>query len=103
MLVFEKKASNSFIFVEAEYISAASDAQEAKWIIPLLNKRDLQQTLAISLLKDNHACIKMNKSEIYHSKNKRIDLPYHVIRNLVQEKVIYLQYIEAKLKPADPF
>ncbi|MGK3945729.1 Ty1/Copia family ribonuclease HI, partial [Streptomyces caeruleatus] len=43
------------------------------------------------------------KNPIQHSRTKHIDIRYHYIRELVEEKVISLEYISTEKQLADIF
>ncbi|MGV7959536.1 Ty1/Copia family ribonuclease HI, partial [Mycobacterium kansasii] len=46
---------------------------------------------------DNSSAINISKHPIQHSRTKHIDIRYHYIRDLVEDKVISLEYIQTKI------
>ena len=42
---------------------------------------------------DNSSAINISKNSIQHSKTKHIEIRYHFIRNLVERKIVVLEYI----------
>ncbi|CAL1265951.1 unnamed protein product [Larinioides sclopetarius] len=86
---------------EAEYVSAASAAQEVKWLTNLFNELDMPQEYPITLFEDNQACIKLAESDKHHQKTKNIDLRYHLLKHLVEEGVLRLKYLNSSSMCAD--
>ena len=42
---------------------------------------------------DNSSAIDMSKNPVQHSKTKHIEIKYHFIRDLVERKIVCLEYI----------
>jgi hypothetical protein len=42
---------------------------------------------------DNQSCIKLSINPVFHDRSKHIDIWYHHLRDCVQRKIIFLQYI----------
>ena len=42
---------------------------------------------------DNSSAINISKNPVQHSKTKHIDIRYHFIRDLVERKIVVLEYI----------
>ena len=58
---------------EAEYVAAASAAQEI-YLTRLLTGLDLNQEFPITIYEDNQSCIKLAMSEKHHNSSKHIDI-----------------------------
>jgi hypothetical protein len=86
---------------EAEYISAANAALEILWLKDLMRDLDLDQRNPIILYEDNQSCIKLAQSERYKSRTKHIDVKYHKLRELKENKTIDLEYCNSKDMIAD--
>ena len=52
---------------------------------------------------DNTSAINLSKNPIQHSKSKHIKIRYHLIRDLVEDKVICLEFIHTDNQKADIF
>ena len=52
---------------------------------------------------DNINAINLSKNPVQHSKSKHIEIRYHFIRDLVEEKVVCLEFIHTDNQKADIF
>ena len=52
---------------------------------------------------DNTSAINLSKNPIQHSKSKHIEIQYHFIRDLVEEKNVWLEFINTNNQKADIF
>ena len=52
---------------------------------------------------DNTSAINLSKNPVQHSKSKHIEIRYHFIRDLVEEKVVCLEFIHTDNQKADIF
>ena len=52
---------------------------------------------------DNSSAIDISKNPVQHFKTKHIEIRYHFIRDLVERKVVTLEYISTKRQNADIF
>ena len=52
---------------------------------------------------DNSSAIDISKNTVQHSKTKHIEIRYHFIRDLVERKIVCLEYIPTKRQNADIF
>ena len=50
----------------------------------------------MTLFCDNMSAISISKNPIQHSRTKHIDIQYHFIHELVEEKVISLEHISTE-------
>ncbi|XP_058784318.1 uncharacterized protein LOC131659097 [Vicia villosa] len=57
----------------------------------------------MTLYCDNFSAINISKNPIQHSRTKHIDIRHHFIRELVEDKVIYLEHVSTELQLADIF
>ena len=42
---------------------------------------------------DNQSCIKLSMNPIFHDRSKHIEIPYHYVRDMVDRKIVKLEYI----------
>ena len=52
---------------------------------------------------DNSSAIDISKNPIQHSETKHIEIRYHFIRDLVERKIVVLEYIPTERQNADIF
>ena len=52
---------------------------------------------------DNFGAIDISKNLVQHSKTKHIEIRYHFIRDLVERKIVALEYIPADHQNVDIF
>ena len=67
----------------------------------LANYGMIQDTL--TLFCDNTSAINISKNLVQHSRTKHIDIRHHFIRDLVESKIVSLEYIDTKKQLADIF
>ena len=98
----KKQNSVSLSIVEAEYIAARSCCTQLLWMKKLLHDYGIpQETMCVFC--DNTSAINLSKNPIRHSKSKHIEIRYHFIRDLVEERVACLEFIHIVNKKADIF
>ena len=89
---------------EAEYYAAATGAQELDWIRQLLEEifiKNLKLKGKYELLIDNKSTINITKNPSMHGKTKHIDIKYHYLKELVQNKILHPRYIRTDEQLAD--
>ena len=52
---------------------------------------------------DNTSAINLSKNPVQHSKSKHIKIRYHFIRDLVEEKIVCLEFINTDNQKANIF
>ena len=52
---------------------------------------------------DNSSAINISKNPMQHSKSKHIEIRYHFIRDLIERKIVCLEYIPTERQIADIF
>ena len=57
----------------------------------------------MSVFFDNTSAINLSKNPIQHSKSKCIEIRYHFIQDLVEDKVVYLEFIHTDNQKANIF
>ena len=88
----KKQNSISLSMAEVEYIAAASCCAQLLWMKKLLHDyRITQDTMCVFY--DNMSAINLSKNPVQRSKSKHIEIWYHFIRDLVEEKTVYLEFI----------
>ena len=60
-------------------------------------------TKLVILYCDNTNAINISKNPVMHTKNKHIAIKYHYLRELVQDKVVKMEYVNTKEQIVDIF
>ena len=87
----KKKNSVSLSTVEAEYIAVGSCSQ-LLWMKKLLSDYEISQDTMVVYC-DNSSAIDISKNSVQHSKTMHMEIRYHFIRDLVERKIVALEYI----------
>jgi len=86
----KKQPTISLSTTEVEY-NLATTTCEATWLRIILEDLHEKQEKPTRLICDNQSVIQMTKNLVFH-KTKHIDIQYHFVRDLVQQKVIKIEY-----------
>ena len=93
---------NLSLQTEAEYIAAGSCCTQLLWMKKLLHDYGiLQNTMYVFC--DNTSAINLSKNLVQRSKSKYIEIHYHFIRDLVEERVMCREFIHIDNQKADIF
>ena len=96
----KKQNSASLSMVEAEYIAARSCCIQLLWMRKLFHDCRISQD-AMCVFCDNTSVINLSKNPIQHSKSKHLEIHYHFIRDLVEDKVVCLEFIHTDNQKTD--
>lgn len=87
---------------ESEYIALAHGVKEAVWLRQFL--LDLNVDFKdVVIFVDNQAAIKLASNSEHHKRSKHIDVRFHFIRDIVNNKQVDLRYIPTTDQLADIF
>ena len=92
----------SLFTAETEYIAAWSCCTQLLWMKKSLYDYGIPQDI-MCVFCDNTSAINLSKNPIQHSKSKYIEIRYHFIRDLVEDKVACLEFIHTDNQKADIF
>ena len=87
---------------EAEYNADGSCCSQLLWMKKVLTDYGISQD-TIVVYCDNSSAIDISQNPIQHSKTKHIEIRYHFIRDLVERKIVCLEYIPTERQNADIF
>jgi hypothetical protein len=77
---------------EAESIALSVAICEAVWLHKLLT--DLfDHEMDPIIICDNHICVKLSENPVFHNRLKHIETKYRYIRDMLQRKVVHVQYL----------
>jgi hypothetical protein len=89
----KKQRSMALSSVEVEYMAANEAACEAIWMRKILVGLFGSHLDPTVIYCDNKSCIKLSINLVFHDRSKHIDIRYHHLRDCVQPKTMFLQYI----------
>ncbi|MCO5588485.1 hypothetical protein L7F22_042442 [Adiantum nelumboides] len=72
---------------EVEYIAVSEACKEAIWFGRLVTDLRIKEETPM-LHCDNQSAIQLARNPVYHSKTKHVDVKYHFIREMVDDKSI---------------
>ena len=77
---------------EVKYIVAGSCCAQQLWMKKILHDYGISQD-TMCVFCDNTSAINPSKNRAQHSKSKHIEIRYHFIRDMVKEKIVWLEFI----------
>jgi hypothetical protein len=84
-----------------EYITEAHATKEAIWLRQLLSELGLDMSSPTALHIDNQSAIAITRNLEFHNHTKHIDVRYYFLRQVVEDKLIKLEYIPTGDQVAD--
>ena len=85
---------------EAEYVAASEACKEAIWLGRLVTDLGIKEQTPM-LHCDSQSAIQLARNPVYHSKTKHVDVKYHFIREMLEDKQIQLVKVHTTENPAD--
>ncbi|MCO5574434.1 hypothetical protein L7F22_028219 [Adiantum nelumboides] len=86
--------------MEAEYVAANEACKEAIWLGRLVADLGIKVEMP-DLYCNSQSAIQLAKNLVFHLKTKHIDVKYHFIREVLEDKQIRLMKIHTKDNPAN--
>lgn len=86
---------------EAEFVAVALATKEGLWIQMLIEELKIIPCIPLKILCDNMSCIHLVKNPKHSEKTKHVDLKYHFIREMVEDKKLELEHISTDHMWAD--
>ena len=99
----KKQTSVATSSCHAEIIAASEAAKEAKFYREFAEELGFKQTAPTRLLVDNTATVDLSYNPEYHSRTKHIDRRHFYVRELVEEHILQVQYVNTADNLADFF
>ena len=85
---------------EAEYVAASKACKEAIWLGRLV--ADLGISVEMPILHcDSQSAIQLAKNPVFHAKTKHVDVKYHFIREVLEDKLLQFAKVHTSENPAD--
>jgi hypothetical protein len=85
---------------EVEYMEATHASKEAVWLHRLCSGIGFEQQ-AMRINCDSQSAIFLAKNPTYHSRMKHIDVQYHFMRDMVENKKVLLEKVDTLKNIAD--
>uniref|UniRef100_A0A2A4J3A4 Reverse transcriptase Ty1/copia-type domain-containing protein n=1 Tax=Heliothis virescens TaxID=7102 RepID=A0A2A4J3A4_HELVI len=86
---------------EAEYMAICEASKEAIFLKNLLSELIISNNNPIVLYNDSQSAQNLADNNMYHRRSKHIDIRFHFIREIVEKKIIKLNYLNTSQMPAD--
>ena len=96
----KKQNFMSLSTVEAEYITAGSCCTQLLWMKKLLHDYEIPQD-TMCVFCDNTSAINLSKNPVQHLKSKHTEIRYHFIQDLMEDKVVCLEFIHTDNQKAN--
>ena len=88
--------------IEAEYMAATHASKEVVWLQRLCSGIGFVQK-GVRLECDSQSAIFLAKNPAYHAKTKHIDVQYHFVRDMVEDKKVLLKKVDTLKNFANSF
>ena len=95
-----KRSMVALSSIGVEYIATTHASKEANWLQQLCIEIGFEQQ-AIRLECDSQSAIFLAKNLAYHSKIKHIDVQYHFVREMIENKKVSLEKVDTVDNVAD--
>lgn len=98
----KKQNCGSLSTAEAEYIALGSCCTQLLWMKHMLADYGMNSH-PLMVNYDNQSAINISKNPVMHSKTKHIAIRYHFVRDLVEAKIVVIEYVSSARQLADIF
>jgi hypothetical protein len=78
---------------KVEYITLSVAVCKAVWLRKILTNLIDHEMDPTIIHCDNQSYVKLSANHVFHDKLKHMDIKYHYIRDMVQRKVVHVQYV----------
>lgn len=96
-----KQKSVAISTAEAEYVSLSEAAKEAVFLAKFLKELQAREDSPINLYTDSQSAMAIATNPVHHQRTKHVDVRYHFTRELVDNGVIKLMYLNTSHMVAD--
>ncbi|CAL8083514.1 unnamed protein product [Prunus armeniaca] len=96
----KKQNSVSLSTAEAEYVAVGSCCTQLLWMRQMLEDYGLAQSCFL-IYCDNMSAIDISKNLVQHFRTKHIDIRHHLIRDLVEDKILSLEFVPSEKQLVD--
>ncbi|KAI5343142.1 hypothetical protein L3X38_011018 [Prunus dulcis] len=99
----KKQNSVSRSSTEAEYRALVNTAADVAWVRQVLLDLKIFLPQPPTIHCDNLSALALSSNPVYHSRIKHLDIDFHFVRERVQKKDLFVQYIPTEEQVADIF
>lgn len=92
----KKQKTVALSSTESEYMAIAEGFKEGIYLRGLVGELTGIVT-KISIFNDNQSAQKLIKNPVFHKRTKHIDIKYHFIRDIVDKKLLTVEYLDTNL------
>ena len=85
---------------EAEYIAVTEACKELLWMKKFMHELGVNQERYV-LFCDSQSAIHLSKNPTFHSRSKHIELRYHWIRDVLENKILILEKVHTNENGSD--
>ncbi|CAL2227894.1 unnamed protein product [Prunus armeniaca] len=96
----KKQNSVSLSTAEADYVAVGSCCTQLLWMRQMLEDYGLAQSCFL-IYCDNMSAIDISKNVVQHFRTKHVDIRHHLIRDLVEDKILSLEFVPSKKQLVD--
>ncbi|MCO5550458.1 hypothetical protein L7F22_003945 [Adiantum nelumboides] len=86
--------------IEAEYVATSESCKEAIWLTRLVGDLGIVGEIPV-LHCDSQSAIQLARNPVFHSKTKHVDVRYHFIRDVLEDKCLQLVKVHTDDNPVD--
>ena len=87
---------------EAEYVALAHVTREVIWLRNILSELGFPLAHPTPVMEDNESAARLAENPEFHERSKHIKVKYHLVREMVAEKVIEMAPARSDKMIADP-
>jgi hypothetical protein len=99
----KKQSTVALSTAEAEYVAATHCAKQVIWHRSLLKEVGIPLPSTSTIFSDNQAAVSIAHHPEHHARTKHINIAHHFLRDLVQDGMLNLVYINTHVNLADLF
>ena len=85
---------------ESEFIALTEAVKESMWLQGFVAEMGINVQAAV-ICCDNLGAIQLSKHQVFHERSKHINVKLHFIRDVLQSKVVKVEYVETEKNAAD--
>ncbi|MCO5574065.1 hypothetical protein L7F22_027842 [Adiantum nelumboides] len=85
---------------EAKYVAALESCKEAIWLTRLVGDLGIVGEIRV-LHCDSQSAIQLARNPVFHAKTKHVDVRYHFIKDVHEDKCLQLMKVHTNDNPVD--
>ena len=93
--------SQALSSAEAEYMALCAATQDAVYLTQMLQELGMDLKEPVLMMEDNQACMQLADKDMASPRLKHVDIRYHYVKTMAQEKKIEIAYCPTYHQAAD--